>query len=92
MKPINLDYSWMKRFANVGWQPKNFQSVASGIVGNYSGETIMGLIKTGDGVGELLEVRQNIYHENTRKEETLVGFTTGQGQWGYSQKQHNCTR
>jgi len=86
MKPITLGYEWNKKFANVGWQPNNFQSIAGGILGNVSGESIMGLIKTGDSVGELLEVRQSVAKENGRKVETLVGFTTGQ--WDNSLPNH----
>jgi hypothetical protein len=79
MTTKELESSWGDRFAKVGWQPSNYMSIASSILENNStDERILGLLHTGDEIGELLEVR--VAHINNEQYEvkTIVGFTTGE--------------
>jgi len=78
-----LDSSWGTRFAEIGWQQKNYMAIVQSIVGNSIGETILAVIPTGDEMGELLEVRKSHIHDGQRDVTTLVGFTTGEWQRGF---------
>ncbi len=73
----NLDYSWIAKFTSVGWHPDNIQSIADNVLGQYRGENILGLICTGDSMGNLLGISLSHVHEGYRYEKTIVGFTPG---------------
>jgi hypothetical protein len=72
-----FDYSWIDKFTNVGWYPNDIDEQVKRQLGSAITEPILGIIRTGDHIGEIIGVCFSSIENKKRIETTLLGFTIG---------------
>jgi hypothetical protein len=72
-----LNDRWYEKMAEIGWRPPDINELTQKYLGEYPVESIMGVIHTGDAVGNLIGVSTSHVRESKRIEKTIVGFTVG---------------
>jgi hypothetical protein len=68
----SLDSSWDRKFFELGWQPPDFQALCEKYIDPDPQELMLGVVETGNHIGNLLEVRK--WEDNDNR--TIVGFNS----------------
>jgi hypothetical protein len=73
----DLSQRWNEKMSRMGWRPNEIDALVEKYLGRYPAESIIGVLQTGDGAGDLIGVGTSHVQDARRIEKTIVGFTVG---------------
>jgi hypothetical protein len=72
-----LGCDWLEKMAKIGWRPNDIDLLVNTSLGRNNSKTIIGVIKTGDEVGNLIGASTSSVIDTKRIENILLGFSIG---------------